>query len=64
MAVEMENPRVQYGGNKNVRPSVRKLYEGFRLLLGCKWLYAHGEPTTFSWRLAAACEAHDNAEKG
>jgi hypothetical protein len=32
----------------------RRVYEGFRLLLACKWLYAPGEPTAFSWRFAAA----------
>ena len=36
------------------RALVRRLYEGFRLLLGCKWLYKPGEPTAFSWRFAAA----------
>lgn len=39
---------------KGVTPCVRKVYEGFRLLLGCKWLYRPGEPTTFAWRFASA----------
>ena len=33
---------------------VRSTYEGFKLLLGCKWLYEYGAPTAFSWRFAAA----------
>jgi Bifunctional DNA primase/polymerase, N-terminal len=37
-----------------VRLTVYWLYEGFRLLLGCKWLLKPGEPTTFAWRFAAA----------
>jgi Bifunctional DNA primase/polymerase, N-terminal len=36
-----------------VRPAVRKVYEGFLLLLGCKWLHTPGDPTPFSWRFAA-----------
>ncbi len=31
-----------------------KLYEGFLLLLGCKWLHTHGDASPFSWRFAAA----------
>jgi len=31
-----------------------RVYDGFRLLLGCKWLYSPGEPTPFSWRFASA----------
>ncbi len=38
----------------SVRTAVRRVHEGFLLLLGCKWLYAPGEPTAFSWRFAAA----------
>jgi hypothetical protein len=37
-----------------VRPAVRKVYEGFLFLLGCKWWHTPQAPTTFSWRLAAA----------
>jgi hypothetical protein len=37
-----------------VRRTVYRLYEGFRLLLGCKWLLKPGEPTTFAWRFASA----------
>jgi hypothetical protein len=36
-----------------VRPAVRKVYEGFLLLLGCKWLRSPGVPTTFTWQFAA-----------
>jgi hypothetical protein len=36
-----------------VRPAVRKVYEGFLLLLGCKWLLTPGAPTPFTWRFAA-----------
>jgi hypothetical protein len=35
------------------RPAVRKVYEGFLLLLGCKWLHTPGAPTPFPWRFAA-----------
>jgi len=35
-------------------PSVTKVYEGFLLLLGCKWLHSSNQPTTFSNRFAAA----------
>ena len=34
--------------------SVSKVYAGFRLLLGCKWLHSAGEPTPYSWRFASA----------
>ena len=34
--------------------AARSVYEGFLLLLGCKWLHTPDEPTTFSWRFAAA----------
>ena len=34
--------------------AVRRVYDGFKLLLGCKWLYDYGAPTAFSWRFAAA----------
>lgn len=37
----------------NVRPSVRKVWDGFRLLLGCKWLHSHGDPTPFTRRFAS-----------
>lgn len=39
---------------EEVTPTVKKVYEGFCHLLGCKWLYSHGEPTPFSWRFAKA----------
>lgn len=32
----------------------RKAYDGFRLLLGCKWLYESGEPTAFARRFVAS----------
>jgi hypothetical protein len=36
-------------------PAVRKVYDGFKLLLACKWLiHGKGAPTAFSWRFAAA----------
>lgn len=31
-----------------------KVYEGFLLLLGCKWLHTSGDASPFSWRFAAA----------
>jgi len=37
-----------------VRPAVRQVYDGFLLLLGCKWWYMPQVPTTFAWRFAAA----------
>ncbi|MBI4852244.1 MAG: bifunctional DNA primase/polymerase [Acidobacteria bacterium] len=43
-----------YKLSENSRPLVKKLYEGFLLLLGCKWLYSPNSPTTFSHRFAAA----------
>ncbi len=33
--------------------SLRKVYEGVRLLFGSKWLYAPGKPSVLSWRFAA-----------
>lgn len=39
---------------KNAKPVVRRVYEGFKLLLQCKWIYEPGAPTAFSWRFAAA----------
>ncbi|WP_158211776.1 bifunctional DNA primase/polymerase [Alkalihalobacterium alkalinitrilicum] len=38
----------------NEKETVKKVYEGFKLLLGCKWLYTPNEPTPFSWRFARA----------
>lgn len=38
----------------NAKPSVQRVYEGFRLLLQCKWVYEYGAPTAFSWRFASA----------
>lgn len=35
-------------------PHARAVYDGFRFLLGCKWLHTYGAPTAFSWRFAAA----------
>jgi hypothetical protein len=32
---------------------VKRTYEGFLLLLGCKWLHSPGAPTSFSWRFAS-----------
>jgi hypothetical protein len=37
-----------------VRPAVRTVYAGFRLLLGCKWWHTPEAPAPFSWRFAAA----------
>jgi len=31
----------------------RKVLDGFRFLLQCKWLHTYGEPTPFSWRFAS-----------
>jgi hypothetical protein len=31
-----------------------KLYEGFLLLLGCRWLHTPGDAAPFAWRFAAA----------
>jgi hypothetical protein len=33
-----------------VRPAVRLVYEGFLLLLACKWWYTPQAPSPFSWR--------------
>lgn len=38
----------------SIRPLARRLYKGFIDLLRCKWLYDAGQPTTFTWRFAAA----------
>jgi hypothetical protein len=38
----------------DVRPAVRKVYEGFLFLLACKWWHTPQAPTPFSWRFAAA----------
>jgi hypothetical protein len=32
----------------DARPSVVRLYEGLKLLFGCKWAYAPGQPTMFT----------------
>jgi Bifunctional DNA primase/polymerase, N-terminal len=37
-----------------VRPAIRTVYEGFLLLLGCKWWRTPEAPAPFSWRFAAA----------
>jgi Bifunctional DNA primase/polymerase, N-terminal len=37
-----------------VRPAIRMVYEGFLLLLGCKWWHTPQVSTPFSWRFAAA----------
>jgi hypothetical protein len=34
--------------------ATRLVYDGFHLLLACKWLYTPGAPAPFSWRFAAA----------
>jgi hypothetical protein len=36
------------------RPALHRVYDGFLLLLGCKWLHTYGAPTPFSWRFASA----------
>lgn len=33
---------------------VRRVWQGFLLLLGCRWLHTEGEPAPFTWRFAAA----------
>jgi hypothetical protein len=38
----------------DVRPAVRKIYEGFLFSLACKWWHTPEAPTPFSWRFAAA----------
>lgn len=38
----------------DVQPAVRKVYDGFVFLLGCKWRHTPQVPTPFSWRFAAA----------
>lgn len=43
-----------------VSDTARRVYQGFRLLLGCKWLHTPQTPTVFSWRFAAAwCQASE-----
>jgi len=37
-----------------IKPAVKKVYEGFKLLLGCKWLHSPNEPTAFTWKFASA----------
>jgi hypothetical protein len=37
-----------------VRSAIRQVYEGFLLLLGCKWWHTPQASTSFSWRFAAA----------
>jgi hypothetical protein len=37
-----------------VRPSIRRIYEGFLFLLACKWWHTPQASTTFAWRFAAA----------
>jgi hypothetical protein len=37
-----------------VRPTIRKVYEGFLFLLACKWWHTPHAVTTFTWRFAAA----------
>jgi hypothetical protein len=39
---------------EGVSDSTRRVYEGFRLLLGCKWRYSPSEPTAFSRDFARA----------
>ncbi len=36
------------------RPAVVKVYNGLRLLFGCRWLHTPGAPAPFSWRFGAA----------
>jgi hypothetical protein len=38
----------------NASRTLRKVYDGFKLLLQCKWLYEPGEPTAFAEHFAAA----------
>jgi hypothetical protein len=38
----------------DVRPAIRKIYEGFQLLLACKWWHTPDVPAPFAWRFAAA----------
>jgi hypothetical protein len=37
-----------------VPPAVRQVYDGFLLLLGCKWWHTPQAPAPFAWRFAAA----------
>jgi hypothetical protein len=38
---------------KDVPTSIRRVYEGFQLLVACKWTYEPGTPTECLWRFAA-----------
>jgi hypothetical protein len=38
----------------DVPPAVRKVYDGFVFLLGCKWWHTPHAPAPFAWRFAAA----------
>lgn len=35
-------------------PDVQRVYDGFRLLLGARWLHSSGEPAPFTWKFARA----------
>jgi hypothetical protein len=38
----------------DVRPAIRKVYEGLLFPLGCKWWHTPQAPAPFAWRFAAA----------
>jgi hypothetical protein len=38
----------------SARPALHKVYGGFVLLLGCRWLHTPDAPSPFSWRFASA----------
>lgn len=38
----------------NLRPTVKKVYDGFLVLLGLRWLHTPGMAAPFAWRFASA----------
>lgn len=47
-----------------VATSIHRTYEGFRLLLACRWLYTHGAPAPFTWDFAQAWTGLSRKEVG
>jgi hypothetical protein len=47
---KVEAPKLPIG----VKPSIKRVYEGFLLLLACKWIDTAGAPTPFTWDFTAA----------
>ncbi len=39
---------------KLATPDVQRIYDGFRLLLGARWLHSPNEPAPFTWKFARA----------